>query len=509
MRRILVAAWLVACTQTPHAVTPAGPPPRASNRSEPAALLTAGPDPALADFDALVARSMSDWNIPGLAIAIVKDGKLIASRGYGLRDVAKRLPVTTKTRFDIASITKSFTASAIASLVDEKQLDWDTPVRAYWQDFELSDAVATQQITLRDMLSHRSGLAVHDLMLSGHPSFTRDELVHRLRYLAFDRPFRTSYEYNNIMVAAAGIVAARRVGKSWEDLVRARVLGPLGMTATGFYPERGSEPARGYSISAGAPKEVDYQDQHIDCPAGCINSTVEDMARFATFLLDEGRFGGKQIVTAASMRELKKPHVFLDDDRMRFPEMIQRSYGLGLGILAYRGRELVQHFGAVYGFTSHLVFLPAERIAIVALTNADLKHGVPFLITVDFTALDQLLAASAPWRERLLEKKNESPPADPAMPQVPPSHALAEYAGVYEDPGYGELRIALFGSELAMTYNNVTSPLRHVAYEIFEARADPFTGMRLSFTTGFDGTISEAHTPGAGNLIISFRRKRK
>jgi hypothetical protein len=212
--------------------------------------------------------------------------------------------------------------------------------------------------------------------------------------------------------------------------------------------------------------------------------------------LDEGRFGDSEIVPRDALREMRTPVVFTDDQRLRFPEFLQRSYGLGLGISAYRGHELDQHFGAVYGFTAHMALLPAEHAAIVGLTNADPNAGGPFLLAVDLWVLDRLLGVTpAPWRSRMLERGVAPRSGPPALPDAPPSRPLGDYAGAYEHPGYGELAVDLRGDTLVMTYNRAATPLRHVSGDVFEATVDPFRGLRFTFSKGSKGAISDVSVP--------------
>ncbi|MGH9201928.1 MAG: serine hydrolase domain-containing protein, partial [Vicinamibacterales bacterium] len=188
---------------------------------------------SLADFDAFAEAVRKGWNVPGAAVAIVKDGKVILSKGYGFRDTAKQLPVTPETLFAIGSITKSFTVVALGTLVDEKKLDWDKRVREYLSDFQLHDAVATERMTPRDLVTHRSGLPRHDMVWYGG-SLSRQQMYERLRHLEFSRDFRAQYQYNNLMFMTAGVLAGKVAGSTWEELIRRRILDPLGMRHSNF-----------------------------------------------------------------------------------------------------------------------------------------------------------------------------------------------------------------------------------------------------------------------------------
>jgi CubicO group peptidase (beta-lactamase class C family) len=194
---------------------------------------TKGP---LDGFDEFMAKAMAEFKVPGAAVAVVKDGTIVLSKGYGYRDRERKLPVTGSTIFPIASITKSFTVTALGTLADEGRLDWDRPVREYLPGFRMHDEVATEQLTTRDMVTHRSGLPRHDLVWYSS-GFTREQLVEKLRYLELNKPIRSTFQYNNLMFLTAGYLGGRISGTSWEDLVRQRVLEPLGMTTTKFSSE--------------------------------------------------------------------------------------------------------------------------------------------------------------------------------------------------------------------------------------------------------------------------------
>ena len=191
-------------------------------------------------FDAFANQELRDWKCDGFAIAVVKDGKVILSKGYGLRDVKKNLPVTEKTLFAIGSSTKSFTVTSMGVLVDQGKLDWDKPVRDYLPDFRLWDQFATERMTPRDLVTHRSGLPRHDLMWYNSP-FSREELFSRLRYLEPNKDFRTTFQYQNLMFMTAGYLAGHVAGTSWEQLVHDVIFEPLGMTSLEFFHHRFAE----------------------------------------------------------------------------------------------------------------------------------------------------------------------------------------------------------------------------------------------------------------------------
>ena len=245
----------------------------------------AAPAAALAGLDEFVAGAMKDWKVPGVAVAVVKDGQVILSKGYGTRDADKQLPVTPKTLFAIGSITKSFTVTALGMLADDGKLDWDKPVREYLPEFRLYDQVASDHMTPRDLVTPRSGLPRHDALWY-NSTFTRREMIERLRYLEPSKDFRSTWQYNNLMFLTAGYLAGQLAGTSWEELVRARIFGPLGMTGSNFSvtdSQKSPDFAQPYATVKEETKKIPFRGIDEMAPAGSINSNIEDMTRYLLF----------------------------------------------------------------------------------------------------------------------------------------------------------------------------------------------------------------------------------
>ena len=251
--------------------------------------LEAGIDPvmsakgALIGFDSFVNEAIKAWEVPGLALGIVKDGRIILAQGYGFRDIEGKLPVTPKTLFAIGSCTKAFTTFVMGTLVDEGKLDWDAPVRNYIPEFRMYDRVATELMTPRDLVTHRSGLPRHDLVWY-NATISRKKIVDRLPYLVPSETFRSKFQYNNLMFMTAGYLVERVTGQSWEDTVRHRIFEPLGMTGSNFSvkdSQKTADFAKPYADRDDKVVEVPFRDISNAGPAGSINSNVEDMARLA------------------------------------------------------------------------------------------------------------------------------------------------------------------------------------------------------------------------------------
>jgi len=466
--------------------------------------------PDLGDFDDFVAAQMKQWKVPGASIAVVQDGKIILLKGYGLRDVKNNLPVTPDTLFAIGSITKSFTVSLLGMLVDEGKLDWDKPVRDVMPDFRMEDEMATARMTPRDLVTHRSGLPRHDALWY-NTTLTREEMVARLRYLEPSKDLRYQFQYNNLMFLTAGVLAQRVSGMRWEDLVRRRIFEPLKMSGSNFSvqdSQKAPDFAKPYQNAKENVVEIPFRGIDEIAPAGAINSSAAEMARYLLFHLNHGEVDGKPLLTRSNSDAMQSPQMVIPG-ALEFPESGHSAYGMGFIITTYRGHKLVNHGGAIDGFEALLAFLPQDKIGVVVLTNlsAD-KNPLPAVLYRN--AMDRLLGLpQVPWSERIAEqtKKVEESEKEAKQkgytaprPGTHPSHDLAEYVGDYENSGYGALRIdaGKQPGELQITYNRLSSPLRHFHYDVYQAPEDPlnpFEEMKVRFSTGVDGNIESILVP--------------
>ncbi len=475
--------------------------------------------PGLGDIDAFIAAAMKDWTMPGAAVAVVQDGKVIHSKGYGYRNVEKKLPVTPQTLFAIGSITKSFTVLTLGMLVDEGKLDWDKPVRDYLPGFTLHDPVATERLTARDMVTHRSGLPRHDSMWY-NAAFTRQEMVERLRYLEPSKDLRATFQYNNLMYMTAGYLAGRLSGTSWEELARRRIFSPLGMKRSNLSVEdskKDADAALPYQKVKEELKEIPYRGIDEIGPAGSINSCIDDMSRYLLLHLSKGKYDGRQIISESNLLQMHTPQMVTGDAFLRWPELGHSAYGMGWSISTYRGFKMVQHSGGIDGFNALVTFLPQKNIGAVILLN---RVGTALLQVIAYNVFDRLLGLDqAPWNQRFLEdqKKGESSREDAKKKGYTvrregtrPSHALAEYAGEYEHPGYGRARIETEGNGLKLTYNRLSTPLNHFHYDVFEAPEDPLNPLQrtlVSFATNLQGGVDSVAIPLEPNVSeIIFRR---
>ena len=418
--------------------------------------LSRGAEPAKAAAQALegfpdwARKTMADWKVPGLAVAVVKNGEVVLMEGYGVRDVASQAAVTPDTLFAIGSATKAFTATALALLVDDGRLNWDTPVRAYLPSFKLKDPLASERMTPRDLVTHRSGLPRHDLVWYAAP-LTRRELVARLEFLEPSADFRARWQYQNLMFMTAGYLAGEVAGMPWEDLVRARIFAPLGMRGSNFSVEdskRSADFAKPHQEKDERVIEIPFRNIDAVGPAGSINSSVRDMSRWLLLQLGGGKVGDTTVLTGPGLAELHKPQMVVGDSGQD-PEISGTSYAMGWFVESYRGHVRVHHGGAIDGFIAMVTFLPREGIGVVALANLG-GTGLPEVVARQ--AIDRLLGLPPiDWSARLLqrreagrkaEKSGKAKGAEERKPGTRPAHALDEYVGDYEHPAYGVVSVS-------------------------------------------------------------------
>lgn len=445
----------------------------------------------IAGLDALVEQVMGEWHVPGLAIAVVRDGDVILAKGYGYRDLESEKRVTPDTLFAAGSISKTFTATGLAILVDEGRLSWDTKMRDVLPDFALQDETATQHATIEDLLTHRTGLARHDrLWYLG--DFSRAELYARLRHLESNAPFRAGFQYHNMLFMTAGLAVERLTGKTWEEFTRTRILSPLGMKRSNFSigaTKRDADHATPYAHEEGELRAAPFYDATPIAPAGGLNTSASELARWVRLHLGRGSSDGKQLLSKARAVELHSPRVAVAGEPA-WPALDDDGYGLGFSISAYRGDKMVWHNGGIDGFLTHMSFMPGRGVGVVVLANLD-RTPTPTIISRFI--YDRLLGLEPlPWNARFQEdwrkgeiraQVEEELALEARKTGTRPSHALGDYAGWYEHPGYGTVRIQEANDGLTLTYGRLTAPLAHVHYDIFEIWRIPLTSVRHLLVT--------------------------
>jgi CubicO group peptidase (beta-lactamase class C family) len=486
-------------------------------------------DPAakLQGIDDLAAKAMAEWKVPGLALGIVKDGKLIYSKGYGFRDVEHKVPVDTDTLFAIGSISKSFTSLAFAMLNDDGKIDWDKPVRDYLPEFQLYDPVASERATPRDLFAHRTGLPRHDLVWYSS-DFSRADMVSRLRYLKPSKDFRSAYQYNNLTIMTMGYLEGKLTGLGWEGTIRDKIFTPLGMSHSDFSVEdieKTDNHALPYELKKEVVTQVPFHNIDAIGPAGSINSSVADMSHYLTFQLGDGKYEGKQLVSESNLRLMHSAQTAMPGlpPALSLPELGNVSYGLTWVVTAYRGHNLVWHNGGIDGFYALLSMLPDDHMGIVILTN---MAGQPAPEILAYNVYDRLLGLDQlPWltrfqdrqaKQKKEEEESKKNKVSDKKAGTHPSHDLKDYAGTYENPGYGVIQIGQSGDGFTLKINKLGPyPLVHYHYDIFQIPEDadtPAAGEQFQFLMDKKGdihSISAALEPALQEDIVFTRAGQK
>lgn len=455
----------------------------------------------MVDLTSLIEEELERFGIPGAGAVVVVDGDIALTRGFGHRDAERGLEVTTDTLFPIASTTKSFTAAVLAILVDDGVLEWDRPVRDYLPDFELMDPLVTQQMTVRDMLSHRTGLGRHEMawMMAGHGEIPRGEFVKLLRHLPFSAGFRQQFGYNNLMYMTAGYLPEVVVGRTWEELVEERLLGPLGMTSTSFTLVDSTElddRSVGHTERDGAIVEVPYRDEIIAvAPSGSINSSISDMGRWLSMNVNGGRHEGEQLISEGCLRELWTTAIPMPEESLPWPETRVVGYGMGWVVEYFHGRKMLWHNGGLDGVKSIVAVMPAEKLGVAVLTNRFPTMAPEAIAHAVVTQVLELSDIS--WGERLreieIQAEAAATQAESETIQVdgaPPSHPLEEYAGTYTNAGYGRIAFEVVDDELRADLPGLDATFAHRHYDVWKAK-ERVHGIELpfAFLVDFEGKI--------------------
>jgi CubicO group peptidase (beta-lactamase class C family) len=457
-------------------------------------------------IDQFVIEQLAAWEVPGCAIAAVRDGEVVFATGCGRRDVDAGLPVTSDTLFAIGSITKAFTVATAGALVDAGLCDWERPLRDYLPDFRLHDPVVTDRVTLVDLLSHRWGMPRHEVLWVGHPGRSRAELVGRLRFLPLSRDLRQVFQYCNLGYLVAGHLVDVLSGVSWEEFVRTRLLGPLGMSRSNLsVDDMGADPdhATAYERREGVVGPVPQRPVTAMAPAGAINASVADMARWLLAQLGGGQVDGQTVMSADTVTRQHSAHMVVPEDRA-FPPSTRFAYGLGWLIGQYRDHRLLQHGGGIDGFQAECMLLPDDGIGVIVLANTSSSAIAP---VVAYRVLDDLLGLEPfDWFSNFKARYDtittglrEVRGARRVVPDAPLPRPLEAYAGEYEHPGYGTLTITLEGGSLMPHLGTMDISLAHRHYETFDLEwhelSDQAYLFPLMFLSDPDGDITALTGP--------------
>lgn len=460
------------------------------------------------DLDAEATRALRLFQVPGMAIAVVKDGKVLLARGYGVRRMGDPAPVDANTCFQIASNTKAFTTALLAQLVDSGRLAWDDPVTKYLPWFQLSDPWVTREFTIRDLVTHRSGLGLGagDLLWF-HSNYSAEDVVRRLRAARPVTSFRSAYAYDNVLYIAAGLVIEAVTGQRWSDVVRQRIFTPLGMTAAGtdIALMSTADAATAHSLSGGRLHIVPLDTIDNTLPAGGIIANVTDLAKWMIARLDSGAIpGGGRLFSARQAAEMWSPQTILPigDAPAALAGLRPNfaAYGLGWSLRDYRGHKIVSHDGGLAGMTSRTLLVPDLKLGIVMLTNAE----EPVYAPLAFELLDHFLgAARTDWITRFHDvlvgvqaRADSMTRAQAAQRDTAsrPSLPLARYAGRYNDALYGDATLMLEGDHLVLRFSHspaFVGDLQHWQYDTFVAhwRTAHIEDAYVTFALLPDGSI--------------------
>ena len=453
-----------------------------------------------------VAGQLAAWEVPGCAIAAVRDHDVILATGHGRRDLEAELPVTPDTLFAIGSTTKAFTAATVGALVDDGLLEWERPLRDYLPELRLHDPVVTDRLSVIDLLSHRSGLPRHDLAWLGHPGRSRAELVRRLRFLPLSRDLRQEFQYCNFGYLVAGHVVEVLSGTPWEDYLRTRLLAPLGMGRSNLSADDMSadpDHATAYERRQGVVGPVPQRPVTAMAPAGAVNSCAADMARWLLAQLGGGQVDGQAVMSPGTVARQHRPHMLMPEDRT-FPASTRHAYGLGWMIGRYRDHRLAEHGGGIDGFLTECMLLPDDGIGVAVMTNTSSSAMAP---VVAYRVLDELLGLEPlDWHSSFKARFDaatagirEARGARRVVREAPLPRPLGAYAGEYEHPGYGTLTITVEGEILRPDLGTMDLSLAHRHYETFDLEwhelGDQSHVFPLMFLSDPDGDITALTVP--------------
>ena len=457
-------------------------------------------------IERFVSEQLAAWEVPGCAIAAVRDGDVVLAAGWGRRDLETGLPATSDTLFAIGSVTKAFTAATVGALVDDGLLEWERPLRDFLPDLRLYDPVVTDRLTVVDLLSHRSGLPRHDLAWLGHPDRSRAELVRRLRFLPLSRDLRQAFQYCNLGYMVAGHLVEMLSGTPWEDYLRTRLLTPLGMDRSNLSVDNmraDPDHASAYERRQGVIVPVPPRPVTAMAPAGAVNSSAADMARWLLAQLGGGQIDGRAVMSPGTMARQHAPHMVLPEDPT-FPASTRHAYGLGWLIGQYRGHRLTEHGGGIDGFQTECMLLPDDGIGVAVMTNTSSSAMAPVLA---YRVLDELLGLEPfDWFAEFKARYDaaaagirEVRGARRVVPGAPLPRPLDAYASEYQHPGYGSLIITIDGGTLRPHLGTMDLSLAHRHYETFDLEwhelGDQSHLFPLMFLSDPDGDITALTVP--------------
>lgn len=462
-------------------------------------------DPRFAGMENMINQILREWNVPGVSIAVVEKNKVLFTGGFGYKDYENKKPVTENTLFAIGSCTKAFTASLLSNEVKEGKIDMDAPVNSYFPELRFYSNDLTANVTVRDMLCHRTGIPRHDFSWYSGAATTRDSLVRLIRYLEPSAPIRQLFQYNNLMYVAVANLLEKMNKKSWEQLVQENFFAPLGMSnsTTGAIPENG-DVAYGYVYKNGQTIKLDFltNDMKGIAPAGGITSTAKDMANWLLMWTNQGKYDGKEVVSSDFYKQAISSQMIASANlpSKMLPDYYFFNYGLGWYTTNYRGHYGVGHGGNINGFSTFISFLPSDSIGVFVSANQN-NSQVPRIVMsiildkmigAPFRDWNTILKATATNNTVTLVKNEEA---------VKPSHALKDFEGTYKSDAYGTITIKAGTDVLTGTFNRWKMKIKHLHHNYFKFTADYNA---VDETNSMDGEFTITPVGSIGSLKIAF-----
>jgi CubicO group peptidase (beta-lactamase class C family) len=467
----------------------------------------------LAGLDAYTAKAVADWKVPGLAIAVVKDGRIVFARGYGVRELGKPAPVDTQTLFAIGSTTKAMTSASLGMLVDEGKLHWDDKVTKILPGFQLADPYVTRELTVRDLLTHRAGLPNADVLWYRADN-SAEEVLRRVRFAEPAYSFRSSFIYQNIMYAVAGQIVATQSGMPWDQFVRTRIFAPIGMVnAVPLLDSarRRSNVASPHYLLDDTLRVVSNASVDAVAAAGAVWASVADMARWMRFVLDSARVDGRRLLKPETYAEWLKPETMVTPEEfyptVRLTKPHWTTYAFGWFQEDYSGHMVDFHTGSIDGMVAIIGLVPDARLGVYVLANldhAEVRHALMYRVfdaylgnpardwSADLLRLyGGLLAAADSARQRTIARR---------IPDTRPSLPLSQYAATYVDSLVGDVVVTAEGNKLRLRTSSIhAGTLEHWEYDTFRVHWDNvWEGSSFAtFTIGHDGLPSRLDFEGA------------
>lgn len=465
---------------------------------------------SLEGFDNYMSKILTDWNEPGAGVAIISKGELVYVKGFGYRDYGNKLPVTKNTLFQIASNTKLFTTIAAGMLVEEGIFKWDKPINESVPELEFYNDFLNNQVTLRDMLGHKTGISRHD-MIWFQSDFSRKELFDRVRYLEPSIPLRLDFIYNNLMYTAVGYSIELRTGKTWEEFVKERILLPLEMNNTVFSIAE-MQKTKDYGVPYNEKRDTTLlykiplkEDGAAVGPAGSIITNLDDLSHWVIALMNEGKYKNKEVIPNSIIEETLKPGIAFSNTELEekgYNERLNSVYGMARNIEIYKGHVLTKHGGAMPGFHSQVIIMPYDDIGIITFSIGD--HGASLGNTIiGYNLVDRLLGLEqTDWNGRILaDHIKEKELFQKARSQVgfdhvegtSPSHPIKDYVGVFTNEAYGQFIVDYKKDSLYFNFRNTILPLAHYHYNRFDTPDnEDFGKWSINFNISSQGEINAA-----------------